>query len=113
MNPILDSTPTADESLQLMKAGNARFVAGTPQFLTVQKEILADLAKSQRPYATILSCGDSRVPELIFDSGLARCLLSASRAMSWGHRSWEPSSTLPRTYTLRSSSCWDTRAVAR
>jgi hypothetical protein len=48
MNPILDSTPTADEALQLMKAGNARFVAGTPQFLTVQKEILADLAKSQQ-----------------------------------------------------------------
>jgi hypothetical protein len=45
MNPILDSTPKADEALQHMKAGNERFVAGTPQFLTVQKEILTDLAK--------------------------------------------------------------------
>ena len=35
------------------------------------KEILADLAKGQNPYATVLSCSDSRVPpELIFDAGL-------------------------------------------
>jgi carbonic anhydrase len=32
---------------------------------------LADLAKGQRPYATILGCSDSRVPpEWIFDAGL-------------------------------------------
>jgi carbonic anhydrase len=34
----------------------------------VQKEVLAALAKEQRPYATILGCSDSRVPpELVFD----------------------------------------------
>src|SRR5688500_2234139 len=32
---------------------------------------MADLAKAQRPYATILGCSDSRVPpELLFDTGL-------------------------------------------
>ncbi len=37
----------------------------------MQKEVLADLAKGQHPYTTILSCSDSRVPpELIFDAGL-------------------------------------------
>ena len=36
----------------------------------MQKEILAELAKGQRPYATILGCSDSRVPpELVFDAG--------------------------------------------
>ena len=36
----------------------------------MQREILADLAKGQHPYATVLSCSDSRVPpELIFDAG--------------------------------------------
>jgi carbonic anhydrase len=36
----------------------------------VQKEVLADLAKGQQPYATILGCSDSRVPpELVFDAG--------------------------------------------
>ena len=65
-----DSRPNADDALQRLKAGNERFVAGTARFPTVQKEILADLAKGQHPYATILSCSDSRVPpELIFDAG--------------------------------------------
>jgi carbonic anhydrase len=36
----------------------------------VQREILAELAKDQHPYVTILGCSDSRVPpELIFDAG--------------------------------------------
>jgi len=50
--------------------GNARFVSGRARFPTVQKEVLAELAKGQRPYATILGCSDSRVPpELLFDAG--------------------------------------------
>ena len=70
MRTISDSGPTADEALQRLKDGNARFVAGTATFPTVQKEVLANLVKGQRPYATILSCSDSRVPtELIFDAG--------------------------------------------
>ena len=71
MSTIPDCGPKADDALQRLKAGNARFVAGTARFPTVQKETLTDLAKGQHPYATILSCSDSRVPpELIFDAGL-------------------------------------------
>jgi Carbonic anhydrase len=62
MSTIPDSGLKADDALQRLKAGNARFVAGTARFPTVQKEILAELAKGQHPYATILSCSDSRVP---------------------------------------------------
>ncbi|HEX4706873.1 MAG TPA: carbonic anhydrase [Candidatus Udaeobacter sp.] len=76
MSTIPDSGPTADDALQRLKAGNARFVAGTARFPTVQKEILADLAKGQHPYATILSCSDSRVPpELIFDAGFGELFI--------------------------------------
>ncbi|MBS1110837.1 MAG: carbonic anhydrase, partial [Anaeromyxobacteraceae bacterium] len=61
---------TASEALERLRAGNARFVRGEARFPTVQKEVLADLAKGQRPYATILGCSDSRVPpELLFDAG--------------------------------------------
>jgi carbonic anhydrase len=61
---------SAEEALAALKAGNARFVAGKARFPTVQKEILAELAKGQRPYVTILGCSDSRVPpELVFDAG--------------------------------------------
>lgn len=76
MNPILDSTPTADEALQHLKAGNERFAAGLARFPTVQKEILANLARGQHPYATILSCSDSRVPpELVFDAGFGELFI--------------------------------------
>jgi carbonic anhydrase len=61
---------TADEALNRLKAGNARFVSGRARFPTVQKEVLASLAQGQEPYATILGCSDSRVPpELVFDAG--------------------------------------------
>jgi len=76
VNPILESMPTPEEALQRLQAGNERFVAGTARFLTGQKEILADLAKGQHPYATILSCSDSRVPpELIFDAGFGELFI--------------------------------------
>jgi carbonic anhydrase len=76
MSPTPDSGRKADDALQRLKEGNARFVAGTARFPTVQKEILADLAKGQHPYATILSCSDSRVPpELIFDAGFGELFI--------------------------------------
>ena len=62
--------PTAEQALNRLKAGNERFVSGCARFPTVQKEVLAELAKGQQPYATVLGCSDSRVPpELVFDAG--------------------------------------------
>ena len=76
MSTIPDSGRNAEDALQRLKAGNARFVAGTARFPKMQKEILAELAKGQYPYATILSCSDSRVPpELIFDAGLGELFI--------------------------------------
>lgn len=61
---------TADKALARLKEGNRRFVRGEARFPTVQKDVLAALAKGQHPYATILGCSDSRVPpELLFDAG--------------------------------------------
>jgi carbonic anhydrase len=62
--------PTADEALARLIAGNERFVRGKALFQTAPRELLAELAKGQRPYATIIGCSDSRVPpELVFDVG--------------------------------------------
>ena len=62
--------------LARLRAGNERFVNGRARFPTVQKEILAQLAKGQRPYATILGCSDSRVPpELVFDAGFGELFI--------------------------------------
>ena len=67
---------TADSALARLVAGNERFVRGEARFPTVQKEILAELAREQRPYATVVGCSDSRVPpELIFDAGFGELFI--------------------------------------
>jgi len=72
----VESSYTAEEALARLIAGNGRFVRGEARFPTVQKEVLAALARGQRPYATILGCSDSRVPpELIFDAGFGELFI--------------------------------------
>lgn len=58
---------TAAEALERLKAGNAHYV-GAPDLCTVDvTHHRGEVAKSQAPWATILSCADSRVPpELLF-----------------------------------------------
>jgi len=86
------------DALSRLKEGNARFTAGDPQHphesaderkrmatdsyenagtislgMTSEQAAKrrAELAKSQHPFAIILSCSDSRVPpEIVFDEGL-------------------------------------------
>ena len=73
-----ESTPrwSADQALAHLKEGNARFMDGRARFPTVQKEILATLAKGLHPYATIVGCSDSRVPpELVFDAGFGELFI--------------------------------------
>jgi carbonic anhydrase len=69
--PLQNSGPSADEALARLIAGNERFLRGQTHWVEVPHETVADLAKGQRPFATILGCSDSRVPpEWIFDAGL-------------------------------------------
>jgi carbonic anhydrase len=58
---------TADEALASLKTGNARYVA-SPELCTADLQARrTKLAESQAPFATIVSCSDSRVPpELLF-----------------------------------------------
>jgi carbonic anhydrase len=73
---VRKDAPTADEVLDRLIAGNARFVRGEARFPTVQKDVLAELARGQRPSATIIGCSDSRVPpELVFDAGFGELFI--------------------------------------
>src|SRR6478752_6252948 len=66
-----DPRPSADGALARLVDGNRRFCRGEARRDPFRRETLAELAKAQRPYATILGCADSRVPpEWIFDAGL-------------------------------------------
>jgi len=62
----------ADEGLKLLKEGNARFVVMKlqhPNETIAQREKTA--TEGQEPFATVLTCSDSRVPvEAIFDRGI-------------------------------------------
>jgi carbonic anhydrase len=81
--PLVMETPDASEiqiaaeqGLQKLIAGNQRFMQGHAKFPTVCKETLADLAREQKPFATILGCSDSRVPpELIFDANFGELFI--------------------------------------
>ena len=67
---------SANQGLQRLIEGNRRFMRGETRFPTVCNETLADLAKGQRPFATILGCSDSRVPpELIFDANFGELFI--------------------------------------
>lgn len=63
----LQSTTTAAQALDRLKAGNARFVAGHPIHCNPQTQVKLTAA-GQAPFAAVLGCMDSRVsPELVFD----------------------------------------------
>ncbi len=63
-----DVTPSG--AVELLKAGNERFVNKTP----INRNLLGqvdDTSTGQYPFATVLSCIDSRVPaEMVFDQGI-------------------------------------------
>ena len=61
---------TSEKSLQELKEGNKRFQANQKADRNL-KEQVADTSGGQYPFATILSCIDSRLSsELIFDQGI-------------------------------------------
>jgi len=66
-----------EQALELLKAGNARFVAGQVNARDDFPEQRAGLIEGQAPYASILCCSDSRVPpEIVFDEGLGRLFIA-------------------------------------
>ena len=108
------------EAISRLKEGNGRFTAGNPQHphesvgernyiaansyenagtmslgMTSEQAAKrrAELAKSQHPFAIILSCSDSRVPpEIVFDEGLGSIeygvdILGARLIVVLGHQS--------------------------
>lgn len=68
--PKSDLTP--DQALERLRRGNERFVAAKPIHPNQDPFRRSITAKEgQKPFATILSCSDSRVPlELVFDAGV-------------------------------------------
>jgi carbonic anhydrase len=67
----LDPPRTPDSCLASLKSGNQRFARDQRLYFHAYRGRLSETAKSQNPYATILSCSDSRLPvEHLFDAGI-------------------------------------------
>lgn len=71
-NPDSGTSVSPDEALQKLMDGNKHFVENKLTNAAMSDAATrTSLAKSQKPYAIILTCSDSRVPpELVFDKGL-------------------------------------------
>ncbi len=70
-DPFEMPVETPEEAITRLLEGNARFVRGKSTTINESADRRVKLAERQRPFATIFSCVDSRVPpELVFDRGL-------------------------------------------
>lgn len=70
-SPPTDAALSGNEAWQKLVAGNERFMHGRCTHPDQDGTRRAQLGVGQHPFATILSCSDSRVPpEVIFDQGL-------------------------------------------
>ncbi|WP_337885248.1 carbonic anhydrase [Fischerella thermalis] len=67
---IAENNISPDQALQELIEGNKRFAQRKRKNPHQSYTRLAEVAKAQKPFASILSCADSRVPsEIIFDQG--------------------------------------------
>lgn len=64
--------PSPDEAMQRLMDGNARFVGGECTHPRIDSKRLLETAQNgQQPFATVITCSDSRVPvEVLFDQGI-------------------------------------------
>src|SRR5438552_8351003 len=59
------------EAISKLKEGNGHYTSGNLQHPGQTTERRTELAKTQHPFAIVLSCSDSRVPpEIVLDQGL-------------------------------------------
>lgn len=72
MAEVQSLPPNDEQALQMLMDGNYRFVDGLSKHPRADASRLIQTATDgQKPFATILTCSDSRVPpELIFDQGV-------------------------------------------
>src|SRR5436309_15033205 len=79
MDIVQRSGPESDQSwpgtpaaaLDLLLAGNERFIAGSRLHPNQDADRRAAVAPAQRPFAVLFGCSDSRLAaEIIFDRGL-------------------------------------------
>lgn len=78
-----------DQALTLLKEGNQRFVKGVSTKPRQDLNRIKEIASAQNPFATIVGCSDSRVPnEIIFDQGLGDLFIVRTAGQVSTYASW-------------------------
>lgn len=84
-----NSGVTPSRALEMLKEGNQRFINGTPAKPRQDYSRLIEVAAGQKPFATIVGCSDSRVPnEIIFDQGLGDLFIVRTAGQVSTYASW-------------------------
>ncbi|PJZ83308.1 carbonic anhydrase [Leptospira harrisiae] len=77
------------EALQKLIEGNIRFTKGKSKRPNQSLERIREVSKKQSPFATIVGCSDSRVPnEIIFDQGLGDLFILRTAGQVSTYASW-------------------------
>lgn len=78
-----------DEALTRLKEGNARFINGKSTRPRQDFTRIKEVSAGQAPFATIVGCSDSRVPnEIIFDQGLGDLFIVRTAGQVSTYASW-------------------------
>jgi carbonic anhydrase len=78
-----------DEALLRLKDGNQRFINGKSTKPRQDFNRIKEVAAAQYPFATIVGCSDSRVPnEIIFDQGLGDLFIVRTAGQVSSYASW-------------------------
>lgn len=78
-----------DEALAALKGGNARFIEGKSIRPNQTPARIREVSQGQEPFATIVGCSDSRVPnEIIFDQGLGDLFIVRTAGQVSTYASW-------------------------
>ena len=72
ISDIVGSELSPDEAITMLTEGNDRYVANESEYPNQnQRRRALTSSKGQHPFATVLTCSDSRVPvEILFDRGI-------------------------------------------
>jgi carbonic anhydrase len=80
---------TPSEALLRLKEGNQRFINGKSTKPRQDFNRIKEVATAQYPFATIVGCSDSRVPnEIIFDQGLGDLFIVRTAGQVSTYASW-------------------------
>jgi carbonic anhydrase len=82
-------TISPTEALARLKDGNDRFISGKSTKPRQDFNRIKEVAMAQYPFATIVGCSDSRVPnEIIFDQGLGDLFIVRTAGQVSTYASW-------------------------